>query len=434
MTVSRAELIKRSAIRLGGHAGTISSGQATAAVLSGLVNISDDDAMFVGWHLFMLDAANEADKERVVTGWNAASGTASWTTSRTDTAYTSENFILVPDYALAEFRQALNLALRQSKRTYRHVLPLVPNFSDYNLSALTWLEGVDDVDAVFVSSAPNMLHNEDFELWQNGSAAAPDGWTLSGSGAAVARSATGIRSPYSATVTRASADATLYQDVPLALVQHLVRSASAQLPTLSFGAWVTSSTASIARVGIYNGSSTTWSAYYTLTSGVPVFLSSTYQTTATDTALRLVLSVDTSAGAASFHAAVLSSSSDLPDQLKDRGPKSYQEYEPWVVKRNAGGSPQIELMSDYGHGQLVVYSRRPFPEMTADTDVVEDQYADMLQAGTLRFLTDAMKPNQDRTRLDRLRGEEAAKWARALKKTTSKPVEKPQSRVRVGGA
>jgi hypothetical protein len=433
VTVTRAELIKRAAIRLGGHAGTISSGTATAAVLSGLIDTTGDDSKYVGWHLFMLDAATEADRERTVTGWNDSTGTAAFLT-RADTTYTSENFILVPDYALAEFRQALNLALRQSKRTYRHVLPLIPNFSDYSLSALTWLEGADDVDAVFVNHSTNMLHNEDFEFWQNGSALAPDGWTLSGSGAAVARASTGIRSPYSATVTRASADATLYQDLPLTLVQQLVRSSNAQLPNVSFGAWVTSTTANIARVGIYNGSSTTWSAYYTLTSGVPVFLESTYQTTATDTALRLVLSVDTSAGAASFHAAVLSSSNDLPDQLKDRGSKSYQEYEPWVVKRNVGGSPQIELMSDYGYGQLITHSRRPFPEMTADTDVVEDQYADMLQAGMLRFVTDAMKPNQDRTRLDRIRGEEAAKWARALKKTTSKPVEKPQARVNVGGA
>ena len=91
-------------------------------------------------------------------------------------------------------------------------------------------------------------------------------------------------------------------------------------------------------------------------------------------------------------------------------------------------------MSDYGYGQLIIHSRRPFAEMSADTDVVEDQYADMLLSGYLRFLTDSMKPNQDRTRLDRIRGEEAAKWTRANKKVISKPVEKPQAQVRVGGA
>lgn len=435
MTVARSELIERAAIRLGGRAGTLSftAGVSTRATLAGMNGNSNDDSMYVGWHLFMLDAENETDRERVVTSWDAAQGIAGWEIARTDTTSTAENFILVPDYSLPEFHEALNKALRESKRTYRYVLPLVPGMNRYSLDRLSWLEGADDIDAVFWSSAPNMLHNEDFTFWQSGSSSAPDGWTLAGTGATVARATTGIRSPYAVTVTRASADATLYQDAPLSLVQHLTRSASAPLPTVSGGAWVTSSTANIARVGIYNGSSTAWSAYYTLSSGVPVFLESTYQTTATDTALRLVLSVDTSAGSATFHAAALSHLSAIPDQLQDRGSQAYREHEAFTVQRNVGGLPVIDLLNHPGYGQLVIHSRRAFAEMSADTDVVEDQHADMLTAGLLRWLTDMQKPNQDRTRLDRIRAEEAGKWARALKKNVSKPVESPPYRVSVGG-
>jgi hypothetical protein len=225
----------------------------------------------------------------------------------------------------------------------------------------------------------------------------------------------------------------LYQDMPLVLVQHLVRSANAPLPIVSFGAWVTSSTASIARVGVYNGSSTTWSSYHT-GNGVPQFLESTYQTAAADTALRFVCSVDTTNGAGSFHAAILDSRHDISQQLKDRGSKAYHEYPAKVVRRNVGGVPVVELGHDHGYGQLIIHSRRAFPEMTADTDVVEDQYADMLVAGMLRWLTDAQKPSEDRTRLDRIRAEEGAKWARALKKNISKPVQPPVGQVRVGGA
>jgi hypothetical protein len=433
VTVSRAELIRRAAIRLGGRVGNIASGQETAAVLTGLIDNSNDDGMYVQWHLFMLDAATEADRERTVTNWNASSGIASWETVRSDTTYTSETYILVPDYALDEFRRALNLALRQSKRTYRYVLPLVNGIAHYNLDRLTWLEGADDVDAAWIGTSPNMLHNEDFEFWQNGSALAPDGWTLAGTGATVARASTGIRSPYAVTVTRASNDATLYQEVPLPLVQYFTRSSNAPLPSVSFGAWVTSSTASIARVGVYNGTSTEWTSYHT-GNGVPQYLTSTYQTTATDTALRLVLGVDTTNGSASFHEAHLTDQSAIPQQLSDRGSKAYVEYEAQAQVRNVGGVPTIELPYPQGNGQLIVYSRRPFPEMSADTDVVEDQYADALQAGMLRYLTDAMKPNQDRARIDQVRREEAPKWARANKKFISKPVSTPPTQVRVGGA
>jgi hypothetical protein len=433
MTVTRAEIIRRAAIRLGGRAGSISSGQETAAVLSGLIDNSNDDSMYVQWHLFMLDAATEADRERTVTHWNASSGIASWETVRSDTTYTNETYILVPDYSLDEFRRALNKALTQSKRSYRYTMPLVPGQTVYHLSSLSWLEGTDDIDAVMFGYSPNMLHNEDFSLWQNGSVSAPDGWTLAGSGATVARSSTGIHSPYAATVTRASADATLYQDIPLPLVQHLCRSANAPLPEVSFGARVTTSTASIARVGVYNGTSTTWSSYHT-GSGVPQFLESTYQATATDTALRLVCSVDTTNGSASFHLGTLCPYADLPDQLKDRGSDSYFTWESGAIPRNVGGVPTVELTGMTGYGQLLIHSRRAFPEMDDDTDVVEDQHADALQAGLLRFLTDAMKPNQDRARIDQIRGEEAAKWARALKKNISKPVQPQRSQVRIGGA
>ena len=434
MAVARSKLIERAALRLGGRAGTLTStaGVSTAAVLNGLVDTTGDDSMFVGWHLFMLDAASEADRERVVLTWDDSTGTATFK-ARADTTWTGEDYILVADYSLDEFRQALNMALRQSKRSYRSVFPTVPSVRRYSLAGLSWLEGADDVDAVWTAGSPNLLHNEDFEFWQDGAASAPDSWTLAGASATVARSATGIRSPYGATVTRAGTDATLYQDIPSALVQYLTRAVDAPLPLVSFGAWVACATASIARVGVYNGSTTAWSSYHT-GSGVLQFLQSTYQTTATDTALRLVFSVDTTNGAGTIHAGVLSREATVSDQLRDRGSHAYSEREVNALKRNVGGVPVIDLASAPAQGQIVVTSRRPFPEMDADTDTVEDQYADTLQAGLLRWLLDAVKPNQDRTRLDGIRGEEAAKWARALKKNIDKPVEKPLARALVGGA
>lgn len=437
MTVSRAQLIARAAARLGGHGGTLSftAGVSTRAILAGQVGTSNDDSKYIGWQLFMLDAATEADRERTVTSWQSNAGIAGWDIARADTTSTSENYILVPDYSLDEFRVALNLALRQSKRTYRSVLPLTPDTRRYTLSTLTWLEGADDIDSVWVSDSPNMLHNEDFSLWQNGTAAVPDGWTLSGTNATVSRASTGIRSPYSAQVTRASADATLYQDVPFSLVQYLARATNAPLPIVSFGAWVTSTTANIARVGLYNGSTTTWSSYYTLTSGVPVFLSSSYQMTALNTALRLVCSVDTTNGTGTFHfGALCPSGSTFPTQLQDRGSDAYFAQKIYAVPRNEGGWPLVDLAHAGGYGQLIVYSRRPYAEMTADTDVVDDSDADTILSGFLRYLLDAEKPNQDRTRLDRLRGEEAAKWTRALKKKQDRPVPDAPRTVLVGGA
>jgi hypothetical protein len=105
----------------------------------------------------------------------------------------------------------------------------------------------------------------------------------------------------------------------------------------------------------------------------------------------------------------------------------------------------VELASDPGYRQLIVTSRRPFPTMTVsaasatmdstgDTETVENQYGDAIIAWALRWMMDAEVPNVDRTRLDRIRGEEANKATRATQKFISKPVQPPVTSVRIGGA
>lgn len=63
----------------------------------------------------------------------------------------------------------------------------------------------------------NLLSNGDFESWSAGTAVAPDGWTLVGAGATVAREATIInQGTYSAKITRAGTDCYLWQDISAA--------------------------------------------------------------------------------------------------------------------------------------------------------------------------------------------------------------------------
>lgn len=436
MTISRIELITRALRRIGAQTGAISSGTGTTAVLSGLIGTTGDDNAYKADRLMMLEAANETDKERLITTWADSTGTATFAT-RTDTTYTSENYILVPreDYTLLECRNALLKALRFTRRMYRQVIPLVPNLNIYPLSQCAWIEGAGDVLGAFVTYSPNMLHNEDMALWQNGASLAPDGWTLAGSGATVARSATGIRSNYAATVTRVTNDATLYQSLSPQLVQWLTRRQGVVFTPIQAGAWVVTSTAAVARVGIYNGSTTTWSSYASGTSGLPQWLSVSYTPTATDTDCRLVYSVDTTDAAATFHAGVLMQGSTLPQQLKDEGSQSYPELDSFMTRRNVGGWPAIELPAYPAQfGQLIVYTLRPFPDMTADTDVVDDQYGRVLVAGLVRFLVEASKPNQDRSRLDQVMKEEAAVWTREMTKLISLPVVPSPQQALVQGA
>lgn len=433
MVVTRAQIISRGARRIGARTGTISSGTATTAVLSGLVNTTGDDSEFQADRLFMLDAANETDKERFINIWEDASGTAHFDT-RADDNYTAETYVVSKrqDYTLSEYRDALNVANRETRRTYRYVIPLHQGQTLIPLSGLDFLIGGDDIDKVWVSQSPNLLHNEDIGLWHNGDSAAPDGFTVAGTGALLERQTAGFRSAYGVELTRVSNDATLYQDIPAWITQYLTRSQNAPLTQLSAGAWVTCSTASRARIGIYNGSTTTYGSYHTGT-GEPQFLEAEYTPTATITGLRFVLSVDTGDDFATLWWAGLVANEDFPQALRDLGSAGYDEHEVAYHVRNLGGVPAIELREP-ADGQLVVYTRREFPQMDADTDEVDDQYARALEAGMLSKLLEVRKPNQDRTRLDVILEEERRIWTRLTKNFVSLPVPEPHYRAEIRSA
>ncbi len=433
---TRPTLIESVARRLGAIVGIVGTNAATTAVLQGLINTTGADEAYKNSRLIFPGAANAASKQAIVTGWVDLTGVATFAT-RTPTA--SEAYILMSraDYNLAEFEVALDDALAKSKRSYRHVIPIIPGERFYSLAALDWLNGAGDVDAVYLSSSPNLLHNEDYSLWQNGSALAPDGWTLAGSGATIARSTTAQRGGYAATLTRVGNDATLAQSLPPALVQWLTRGATT-LGTLRAGEWATATVASRARVGIQvtdaGVTATTWSDYHT-GNGVPQFLEVSLALTATMSAIAIVGSVDTGDTSATFSGAVfVVSDSAIGDALKNYGSGAYRENRVPLIVRNVGGAPAIELQSAPGSGQVLVHCRRSFGDVTTDTQVIDDQYARVLEAGLAVHLLANIKPGVDRTRYDRILKEETAIWVRALSNVSDLPVPAPLTRVEVVSA
>ena len=86
------------------------------------------------------------------------------------------------------------------------------------------------------------LTNGDFETWSGGASAAPDGWTLAGAGASVAREGTTIKiGTYSAKLTRSGADCQLGQDITNAGGHNL---AYWKGRTITLGMWVYATSAS----------------------------------------------------------------------------------------------------------------------------------------------------------------------------------------------
>ncbi len=107
----------------------------------------------------------------------------------------------------------------------------------------------------------NLLINGSFESWSAGTAVAPDGYTLIGAGAAVAREATIIQfGEYSAKVTRNGANASLSQ-IPITPIDADTNTYW-RGRTVTFGCWVYATVADRSKVYLSDGIAEVSSAFH----------------------------------------------------------------------------------------------------------------------------------------------------------------------------
>lgn len=122
--------------------------------------------------------------------------------------------------------------------------------------------------ALAASIARNWSANDDFRLWSAGDTSAPDYYSLTGAGAAIARAGTGLgdtnrkMGDFCAKVTAGGGAAATLQQRLLASSGTVTRSGMAGMD-FGFGVWVKTSTATSCRIGCYDGVGTSFSGYHT---------------------------------------------------------------------------------------------------------------------------------------------------------------------------
>lgn len=423
-TTTRSEVRPRVCRALGGRTGSISSGGAEFAVLGGLTGVAYDAHAFTGWLLVMPDAANATDRERIVTGYDAAAGRVDWVGARTDVTYTSETFELYPPgVSLDDVNSALGETLDETGRAVVVHLPTIEGERNYTLRRLSWLETRSDVLAVFRRGSPNLLGNAGFELWRDGPAAAPALWTLTGAGAAVARAAsTQFFGGYAAQVTRAGTNCYLEQVVGL-----LNRQLNGK--TVTVGCWVVSGTASSARLIINDGVGTTASSYHT-GGGAAEFLSASRAIDAAASTLSVRLQVEQDETVDFDNAQLVERSSvhtELRDYTDTRFRRTGQRYE----LLDGLDAPVVELDRAPSRGaQLEVWSRSPFPTVSSDSEVIDAQ-RDLLVHGTVYRLARRHAEGEERTKWDRLMQEHRGPYAHLAARALQIPVPDEQEAAEV---
>ena len=163
----------------------------------------------------------------------------------------------------------------------------------------------------------NLIRNDDFQVWPDGDTSAPLYWPLTGAGASVARTGTGLGDTsrkvgdFACKVTRGGTDC--YIQNQLLGGSAFTRADFLQGKYLAFGMWVKCSTPNIARLQIYDGIGNSQSPYHT-GGGAFEFLVVTRQLDASATEISVRGRVDTSNGNAVFDGAsalLLNSDFDL---------------------------------------------------------------------------------------------------------------------------
>jgi hypothetical protein len=436
---TRTVVYPRIARELGGHAGSISSGTATTAVLAGLIGNYPDDE-FIDQLLLMPEAATAADRERQLTDWTQVTGTATWVGNRSDTSYSNETYFLLPKpwYTLTEIQDAVDETLRQTYRSVRTVIPTIEGERFYPLNNFSWITTPDAVQGVFYRNSPCLLTNESFELWTDGPgssslSANPTGWTVAGSSGKVFRSTTTpLRGGFTASILRSGTTVTLTQSIGLLNQQLAKPSDETSAITQSITARLSgrSANASSLRIGINDGATTTYSSYHSGTSGAIERLSVTKTLSAAANSVDVLISVEVNE-TVEIDQVLAEEATTMSQFLIDYGSHGQPDLRLPHDVVMVGSTPTIRLVTPQMRGrQIVVVSRAPFASTSAD-GTETDCPADILEHGTLYHLLKVKKPNQDRERLDQLMGDAGIAYARLSARLADFNVDPPPERVMV---
>ena len=197
---------------------SLAVGSVTVTALATGGRSSDE---FTGKYMVRAEAANVADRVRRISSYTTGSGLLSHGgTNYADTTATSETVEILrfEPYLLDN---AINLSLARLRRRHVTEFATVQGQRAYNLSDLTWVQGPGDLTGVSVRESPVLARDEWHQSWgtvNTSGALQPDWWTLSGSGASVARStAHAEQRQYTAALTRSGTNATFGQTIGLLL-------------------------------------------------------------------------------------------------------------------------------------------------------------------------------------------------------------------------
>lgn len=391
-----------------GEVWPIASGSGTTIVVTALKDRPFSAGYFDNKYLVRSEAASPpADYSRSVKadGFASATGTLTTDVTMADATFTSEN-VEIASFSPQEINLCINHALRRIRML--DVTEIPATIGRHWLDALTWVNGPGEIERITWTANPQISRNRYFQKWNSYSSGSliPDDWTLSGSGATIARntfrtsaSVEGV-SPTGISLTRSGTDAVLTQNLSLRLTG--VSADSYAGDTLTAVLRGVSGAASSLRIRITDGVDTTNSSYHT-GGGTIEEMTAQHTVNASPVDLQALVLLETDETPYLDEAYVVFGS--LQDAMRRN---DYPEYHVWSSRYEQAQTNLPAILPARQKGSHYrVYSWRPYPDIdesriqngTADADTV-DAPIDVVAAGALSRLyeREAQREGTDATR------------------------------------
>ncbi len=334
---------------------SIASLTTTTVVCSGLAVGGWSPERFTSQFLWRPDTTTTADKIRYVTNFASSTGTLTHAgTNYADTTATSEKVIIsrIEPYII---RQAIDQAVQQLRQQDRTIIPVRQGTDTYWLGDMTWIRQPADIVKVCYSANPVISRNRYFQKRTGNSSGVwtPDDWTVSNNADSTPyETHTGWKNqPYVYKLQRSGGtDATMVQTI------------SAGRTGVS-GDWPSGETITAVVVA---DPDTAGDVLLTLTDGTTTStstgsgaalqeISATLTLAAAASTITITITAQTSNATQAVHEAYVMVG-DLSDPVRR---DSYSEQEiGWDFDQYGG----LRLKAgNIGHGQIIIYSKRPYP-------------------------------------------------------------------------
>ena len=408
----------------GGFIEAFDSGDATSIIVGETKYRFGDDARGVNWGVYLPDQADNTEARQQISAWDDSAGDAT-VASMGEVPAAGETVEYYPPGIPGPdaMNEAINLAMRRHTHTGWSTLPARDFARSLDLGFLDWVEHADQIVGVARRGSPNLLTNTSFESWDPGTPAAKE-WVRSGTNATVTR-VQGRIDGFAAQLARSSDDAKLRQDLTPALsyLRGTYGATAFTSPlTVALAAWCKTSTASMARITIDDGPSSTNGG--TLHTGGGNWEVLTVEHTFSTTARSFFADLECidSDGNADWDDIFIVEGTAVDDQDIEHGEQRYPLSPiPYEVTLE-GARPSIRLRSSLPRdGQIVVGTKQPYFTLSGETTVT-DMPLEAATAFAIVTLLDRYDMGKAQDSYDRLRIDwrpKARFWDRALNQNPS---------------